>query len=50
MRKNFLVSTCLVVTRSPQDIMGSFPFTDIKREMKRSASGAASDGPGWRQD
>lgn len=46
-RKNILVESWLrsciytVVNESPQDIMGSFPFTDIKTEMEHSVSEAA---------
>lgn len=55
-RKKFLVEswlrscTCTIVTKFPQDIIGCFPFTDIKREMKHSVSKATRYGPSWRHE
>ena len=55
-RKNILVESWLrsciytVINESPQDMMGSFPFTDIKREMEHSVSEAAVYGPDWRHE
>lgn len=55
-RKNFLVEswlrshTCTTVNKSPKDIMGSFPFTAVKREMEYCVSAAARYVPGWRHE
>lgn len=55
-RKNFLVEswlrscTCTVVPKFPQDIIGCFPFIEIKREMKHSVSRATRYGPSWRHE